>query len=332
MTFKQLFDKHIEEYAKHNTKSWKDDIAEMDRKATHFYKTKISNITRDDINKLFNKLTENTGKGGANRFLDRLRAVFNKAIEWGWEENNPTVGIKKHKQKSRDRYLTSEEMPKFFEALNEESHDVIKDFIWIALLTGARKSNVLSMEWQHVNFKDKSWYIPETKNNTPQLISLVEEALTILKDRFKDKSSKWVFPSKTSASGHLKEPKKVWKRVLQGATCKIWMSNSDLKEIIKKSKATTTDSSNCVELYDAIKKQAKKDDIELPTGIVDVRFHDLRRTLGSWLAHTVASQYIIGKSLNHKSPKSTAIYARLSIDPVRSSMNEAIKLMHKKEK
>lgn len=327
MTFKQLFDKYIDEYARHNTKSWKDDIAEMDRKATHFYKVKISNITRDDINKLFNKITSTTGKGGANRFLDRLRAVFNKAIEWGWEGSNPTAGIKKHKQKSRDRYLTSEEMPKFFEALNEIDHDTIKDFIWIALLTGARKSNILSMEWQHVNFKDKSWYIPETKNDTPQLIPLVDEAVIILKARFKNKTSKWVFPSKTSKSGHLEEPKKVWKKVLQNATCKIWLTNSNLKDVGKKARSFISSSSDNIELYDVVKKQAKKEGIELPTGIEDVRFHDLRRTLGSWLAHTGASQYIIGKTLNHKSPKSTAVYARLSLDPVRTSMSEAVKMM-----
>ena len=89
----------------------------MDRKAKHLYNMKLSDITRDEMNKLFNKITDKTGKGGANRFLDRLRAVFNKAIEWGWEGSNPTANIKKHKQKSRDRYLTSEELPNFFEAL-----------------------------------------------------------------------------------------------------------------------------------------------------------------------------------------------------------------------
>jgi hypothetical protein len=76
MNFKELFDKYINEYAKHNTKSWKDDIAEMDRKAKHLYNMKLSDITRDEMNKLFNKITDKTGKGGANRFLDRLRAVF----------------------------------------------------------------------------------------------------------------------------------------------------------------------------------------------------------------------------------------------------------------
>ena len=328
LTFKELYDKYINDYAIHNTKSWKDDVAEVNNKAKHLYSEKISNIKREDIHRLFNHLTNNTGKGGANRFLDRLRAIFNKAIEWGWEGKNPTDGIRKHKQKSRDRYLTSEEIPMFFEALNEESHDTIKDFIWIALLTGARKANILAMEWQYINFQDASWYLPETKNDTSQLIPLVKDAVDILQARFKNKSSKWVFPSRSSESGHLEEPKKVWKRVLQRATCKMWLSNSNLQEIIGKARKVIPKDTNTIELFEAIIKQAKKDNVELPTGVMDVRFHDLRRTLGSWLAHTGASQYIIGKSLNHKSPKSTAVYARLSIDPVRLSMGEAVRLMH----
>lgn len=327
ITFKELFDKYINDYAVHNTKSWKDDVAEVNNKAKHLYGEKISNIKREDIHRLFNNLTNNTGKGAANRFLDRLRAIFNKAIEWGWEGKNPTDGIRKHKQKSRDRYLTSEEIPLFFEALDQEPHETIKDFILIALLTGARKGNILSMEWQHINFQDKSWYIPETKNDTPQLVPLVDEAMSILQMRFEKKADKWVFPSKTSESGHLEEPKKVWKRVLQRATCKIWLKNSTLNNLIERAKQTLPDYKTPSMLFDAIKKQAKNDGIELPTGIMDLRFHDLRRTLGSWLANSGASQYIIGKSLNHKSHQSTAIYARLSIDPVRASMGEATRRM-----
>ncbi|WP_341325690.1 hypothetical protein [Methylotuvimicrobium sp. KM2] len=35
----------------------------------------------------------------------------------------------------------------------------------------------------------------------------------------------------------------------------------------------------------------------------------------------------IGKSLNHKSTQSTAIYARLDLDPVRESVNRATAAM-----
>lgn len=58
-------------------------------------------------------------------------------------------------------------------------------------------------------------------------------------------------------------------------------------------------------------------------GLKNLRLHDLRRTCASWMAINGASQYVIGKALNHKSPKSTAIYARLSLDPVREFMEKA---------
>ena len=62
-------------------------------------------------------------------------------------------------------------------------------------------------------------------------------------------------------------------------------------------------------------------------GIDNLRIHDLRRTLGSWQAKTGASLAIIGKSLNHKNQTTTAIYARLDIDPIRDSVNKATDAM-----
>jgi integrase len=61
--------------------------------------------------------------------------------------------------------------------------------------------------------------------------------------------------------------------------------------------------------------------------IQNLRIHDLRRTPGRWLAKTGASMVIIGKSLNHKSQQTTAIYARPDLDPVRQSVNTATAAM-----
>ena len=61
--------------------------------------------------------------------------------------------------------------------------------------------------------------------------------------------------------------------------------------------------------------------------ISNLRIHDLRRSLGSWQAATGASLSMIGKSLNHKNVNSTAIYARLNLDPVRVSVETATSAM-----
>ncbi|MCC8399737.1 MAG: tyrosine-type recombinase/integrase [Rickettsia endosymbiont of Platyusa sonomae] len=273
-TFKELFDKYINDYGRYNIKRWQDRIVTMDRQGKHFYSMKISTIQKAHIQQTFNNLT-NVGKYTANRFLEMLSSIFNKAIEWELLEKNPVFGIKKHKEQSRDRYITKEEIPQFFQALEEEKNQLIKDFILISLYSGVRKNNVLSMRWENISFANKIWYIPNTKNGEPHTMVLVDEAIKILQARKEQINSEWVFPSNTSSSGHLQEPKKAWKRICQKA------------------------------------------------GLKNLRLHDLRRTCGSWMAINGASQYIIGKALNHKDIKSTAIYARLSLDPVREFMEKA---------
>ncbi len=67
-------------------------------------------------------------------------------------------------------------------------------------------------------------------------------------------------------------------------------------------------------------------------GIAHVRFHDLRRTLGSWQAAQGTSMIVIGKSLGHTSPSATKVYARLDLDPVRESVERATASMMAVEK
>ena len=227
------------------------------------------------------KIRKENGLYQANRMLARISIIYTKAIEWGWQGANPAQGIKKFKEKSRDRFLHPDELPSFFESLNNEPNTTIKDYIYVSLFTGARKSNVLCMKWEDINFERCEWLIPETKNGESLRIHLTEKVLEILHKRLSESSgNEWVFES-IGKTGHLVEPKSGWKRVLQRANIK------------------------------------------------DLRLHDLRRTLGSWQAATGANSYIIGRSLGHKDQQSTAIYARLSIDPVKDSVDKAAQAMLK---
>jgi integrase len=278
-TFKEIFDKFLEDYAKKRKKTWKEDQNIYSRYLAILVNKKLSVITRSDIEKLHHNIGDTNGIYAANHALALIRTVFNKAISWGWKGANPCSEVKKFKEKSRERFLQGNELPRFFEALDKEPNEKFRVFFYICLLTGARRSNVLSMNWNDINLDCGTWCIQETKNGDPQTIPLSDEAINILKRIMASRTNDWVFPSTTSASGHVKEPKKVWKRVLKMA------------------------------------------------GIKDLRIHDLRRTLGSWLAATGANSFIIGKSLGHKTQSSTAIYARLNLDPVRESVSKATSAM-----
>lgn len=278
-TFTDLFNEYIIRHSKPNKITWLDDTQRFEKHLSdNIGKLKISKISRSVIANLHSNITLSGHSTSANRTVALISSVFGWAVDAGLVENNPATGIRKNKEKNRDRFIQGDELPKFFESLSLEPNTTIRDYVLISLLTGARKSNVCSMRWKDINFDRAEWRIQETKNGTPQTVALSPEVIEILNNRMTSDQATFVFPG-SGKSGHLEEPKKGWKRILERA------------------------------------------------GITDLRIHDLRRTLGSWQAKTGASLAIIGKSLNHKNQNTTAIYARLDLDPVRDSVNKATSAM-----
>lgn len=221
ITFVELWHKYIEYHAKPHKKSWQEDEDYYKRYLHRLANSRISQITKSDVQALHTKTSSNNGIYVANKLLAIISIVFNKAIEWGWEGYNPASGIKKFREKSRDRFLQTEELARFFKALESEENPLIKDYIWLSLLTGARKSNILSMRWNDINLNSQIWKIPETKNGEPLNVYLPKNAIDILNNRREQNkllypNNDFVFPS-TGKTGHLVEPKKGWKRLLKRA-------------------------------------------------------------------------------------------------------------------
>ena len=215
---KDLFETYMERYSKKTKRSWIYDQREIPKFLSHWFNRRISDISKIQIQKLHERVNEENGLYQANRLLERLRSMYNRAIEWGWEGTNPTNGIKKYKEVKRDRFLLPKEFPLFFKALDEEENAAARNYIWMSLLTGARKGNVLSMRWDEIDFNRANWHIPKTKNGEPLDVPLVEKAIELLKSIPED--CEWVFPNPASKSGHLEDPKKAWARILTKAGIK----------------------------------------------------------------------------------------------------------------
>ena len=147
-----------------------------------------------------------------------LRCMFGKAIEWGWKGENPATNIKPFKEHKRERFLQPEEVPNFFNALGEEPDETFRDFFFLALLTGARRSNVQAMKWEEINFPAATWTIPDSKSKSGEsvTVALTVTALGVLENRKASSKSEWVFPG-DGKTGHLIEPKTAWKRILERA-------------------------------------------------------------------------------------------------------------------
>lgn len=271
----ELFEEFMERYSKKEKKSWRYDEIEIPKFYSDWFKMKLSDIKKTEIQRRHEKIRDESGPYQANHCLERLRAMYNKGIYWGWEGQNPTNGIKKHPMIKRDRYLLPHEKKAFFDSLNQEENFVAKGYFYMALFTGARKTNVLEMRWKEIDFDNAVWRIPETKNGDPQNIPLIEYALQVLKQI--PKTSEWVFPNDKSKSGHYEDPKKAWARILARA------------------------------------------------GIENLRIHDIRRTMGSWLVNSGAPIEVAGKVLGHKSQEATKIYAHLNNEVSRGWMTVAMK-------
>jgi len=216
-TFGEMFQVFLERHSKRHKKTWATDERDIPRFVGHWFGRKLSAISKQDVQALHEKMGQENGLYQANRFLARLHILYNKAIEWGWEGRNPAQGLKKFKEKSRDRFLHPDELPRFFESLEREENDTIRDYIYVSLLTGVRKANVLAMRWEDIHLPRREWRVPETKNGEPLRVHLVDKVLEIL-DRRSEQYGRnaWVFEG-TGTTGHLIEPKSGWRRILKRA-------------------------------------------------------------------------------------------------------------------
>lgn len=257
VTFGELFSEYLERHSKKHKRSWRYDEREVNKFLKHWFNRKISSLSRDDMRRLHDKVGRQNGPIQANRILGRIRAIYNKAIEWGWQGSNPAEGIEKFAEKSRDRFLKPSELPFFFEALNEEENETASHYILISLYTGARKSNVLSMRWVEIDFQQSEWRIPETKNGTPLTVALSKEAIDILERQRKKTNRKWVFPSDIT-EGHLADPRKPWIRILTNATIKLWQAQEHFAPIVKEAMEKTDSHEYDEKLYAAIQALAKE--------------------------------------------------------------------------
>lgn len=272
---KDLCIAYIERHAS-NKKSGKDDISRIDRFIMPAWgNQQIINIKRSDVVAIHTNLG-NQGKYQANRVYSLLSKMFNLARVWGFvpeEHINPCFGIEKFKEEKRDRFVSQDEFPKLADAINQEHNQAVVSAIWLYLLTGVRKDELLTLKWVDVDFIRKEIKLTDTKNGKNHYVPLSNAAIDILNQIPHIEGNPFVIIGKNNGQ-HLVNIDKPWQR---------------------------------------IRKMA---------GLEDVRLHDLRRTVGSWLAQSGNSLHLIGNVLNHSNQSTTAIYARFGQDSVRDALEQ----------
>ena len=186
-------------------------------------KRKVSTITSADVRKLHHEIGDERGKVTANRAVSVLRTMFNFATKTGrLNIANPCTGFTKFAEQSRERFLTADELPRWFEAVQAEPDEMLRDFFLLSLYMGQRRSNTQAMAWADIDLDLRIWTVPATQAKADKSITVYisDPALEILKRRrHTTGDSSYVFPSH-GKTGHLKEPKIAWARVRERAELK----------------------------------------------------------------------------------------------------------------
>jgi integrase len=236
LTLGELQELYITKYlrgaSRNPVEAEKKDRWRIQKYAQPWLKRSLHHITREDVLRLHQQVKTqiasgtDTGTSTANRLVEQLRRMFFWAGKAGlWQKANPAANIirkkteKQFAEKSRDRFVQPEEMLRLESALAECANTDIRDFVILALQTGARRSNVCAMRYEQINWATGLWLIPETKNGQAQIVPLSDKALAVLRNRAQSKlepDNPWVFPSR-SAAGHLMDPKSGFKKIREAA-------------------------------------------------------------------------------------------------------------------
>ena len=159
----------------------------------------IAGITRRDIQQWFVSL--HATPVAADRSAPVLSVILKQAEVYGYrpEGSNPCTGIKRYRRRGRERFLTTDEMRRLGCVLDRyrESHLLETSIVRLLLLTGCRKSEILTLKWSE--YREGELHLSDSKTG-PRTVWLSSAARRILDGL--PRPSPWVFSS-TRRNSHL---------------------------------------------------------------------------------------------------------------------------------
>ena len=170
VTFEQLGE-HYLEYAKTNKRSWRRDERSIRVLGRCFLGRRLFEITPLDIEKFKVARAKQVSPASVNRELACLKHMFTRAIEWNMAIDNPVKRVKMFRENpGRIRYLTNQETQRLLGQCAEH----LRPIVITALYTGMRLGEILGLEWQDIDFDQKTVYIRKSKSGYSRDVPMAE--------------------------------------------------------------------------------------------------------------------------------------------------------------
>ena len=214
-------------------------ILTMKKKLRPYWKTPLKDINRKTLQGIYDNLAyKRKTPTTALHIIKLISCIINSAIsEDKYQGINYCKFVKKEKQEPRTRYLSENELERYMqelEILRTKTHYFRQcSALKMLLLTGQRRSNVLSMEWDEIDIENRIWTIPKVKykTNKTHIIPLSTKVIDLLNEikEFQNKCHKktiYIFDFKRS---HLQDVGKTHDTICRLAIIKTRVTIHDLR-------------------------------------------------------------------------------------------------------
>jgi len=180
----------------------------------------LSDINAWEIEKWRNKrLTDGVKPATTNRQINTIKGCLSRAVEWGAIDSHDLSKVKTLTvDNSKVRYLSKDEEARLRENLQTCDTDFLEVIVILALNTGMRKGELLSLDWNHVNFDNKILTVDfqNAKSGNTRHLPLNTQAFNTLK-QWQQKTDGIGFVFKDKNNAQLKDFPYIWGALLDEA-------------------------------------------------------------------------------------------------------------------
>ncbi len=180
----------------------------------------ISEVGRGEIAALHHRLHDTPAM--ANGTVNILSKMFSLAEAWDRipPGRNPCRSVRRYKMRSRERFLTPEEFRRLGRVLRDAETD---GSVWppaiaalrLLMLTGCRKSEILTLRWDDVDRTAGELRLREAKSG-PRMVPLTMPVLAVLDGIPRIDGNPWVIVGRKPDS-HLPDLQRYWMRICERA-------------------------------------------------------------------------------------------------------------------